>query len=199
MWFVISKRRHREICQEYFDQSFDRLKALGETIEDIEQEIERQDVLLKGTERQKVLTDIQLAVNLVAGYQRALSSLAAADPYVLAADAFLERWGAKSETNSYLGFERPNPFEPAPDHQTSMDLDEIIPLDGTVMLESKRRELPSRTQIEEEEIRWGEEAYGSANVRIEAVVIDEGDEKEPGYTWAHLQFVDLDAEEPNGD
>jgi hypothetical protein len=152
---------------------------------DILFELHQAEHLLKGTERQKVLADLQDALNLIIGYQRALHTIAAADPNVMKADALLKRWGMKSETQSYLGAKRPHPAEPSKQKQTVVDLASITET-GKDLLD----------RLKQEEEKWGDEAYGSAHVRIEAEAIDEGEEKEPGYTRARVRFVDVGEDDP---
>jgi hypothetical protein len=51
-------------------------------------------------------------------------------------------------------------------------------------------------QWEREEKEWGDEAYGSGNVVITAKAIDEGDDKEPGYTRASMHFAEDEDKDP---
>jgi hypothetical protein len=171
MWFVVSKKRHHEVLDQWGHAEHEwREEAgkLGKTIED-------QDARLRSTEREKVLRDLQEAFNLILGYQRALATVGTADPQISKANALLERYGLQGEASaSYLGFKRVEGFK-----------------------EPRAEESPGRLSPEwwaQEEKRWGTEAYGEANVRIEAEAIDDGDDKEPGYTRAAVRFVDLDAE-----
>jgi hypothetical protein len=171
MWFVVSKKRYYEHLNQWGLAERKRQAKIGE----LEKTIEDQDARPRSTEREKVLQDLQEAFNLILGYQRALTIVGGADPQISKANALLERYGLQGEASaSYLGFKRVEGFK-----------------------EPRAEESPKRLSPEwwaQEEKRWGTEAYGNANVRIEAEAIDDGDDKEPGYTRAVVRFVDLDAE-----
>lgn len=116
------------------------------------------DRVLNSTERMKVLADLELALNLIQAYQRALILVSASDPNIIKADALLEKWNLKGEANAtYLGFRK-----------NSSALDPIL---------------------EREEKDWEYGAYGSGNVSITAEAIDEGGDKEPGYTRARVNVA----------
>ena len=182
MWFVVSKKTHQRALEEWGHAEYEARQTIAEQ----DQSIADKDAILKSTEREKVLTDLQAALNLVRGYQHSLSVASYSDPQIIEANGLLEKYGMKGEaTATYLGFKQAGavqvPKATHPDH---------VELDALLDVPTERPE----TRWEREEKKWGTEAYGSGNVRIEAVAIDEGDDKEPGYTRAHVQFVDLDAE-----
>lgn len=171
MWLIVSKKRHHEVLDQWGHAEHEwREEAgeLGKTIED-------QAKLLSSTEREKVLRDLQDALNLIRDYQRALATIGTADPQISKANTLLERYGMKGEESaSYLGFQRVGGVK-----------------------EPRAEKSPERLSPEwwqQEEKRWGAESYGEARVRIEAKAIDESDDKEPGYTRASMRFVDLDAD-----
>jgi hypothetical protein len=171
MWLIVSKKRHHEVLDQWGHaehQWREEAGELGKTIED-------QAKLLSSTEREKVLRDLQDALNLIRDYQRVLATIGTADPQISKANALLGRYGMQGEASaSYLGFKRVEGYK-----------------------EPRAEESPERLSPEwwqQEEKRWGSEAYGEAHVRIEAEAIDEGDDKEPGYTRARLSFVDLGEE-----
>ena len=183
MWFVVSKKQYQREIDGWFEEEAAWLRRERE----LEDTIAEKDAVLKSTEREKVLTDLQAALNLVRGYQHSLSIASYSDPQIIEANALLEKYGMKGEGSAtYLGFKQAGavqvPRATHPDH---------VELDGLLGQPSTER---PETLWEREEKKWGAEAYGSGNVRIEAVALDEGDDKEPGYTRAHVQFVDLDAE-----
>lgn len=170
MWFVVSKKRHEKTLDRWHQEQQGRRKeATG-----LREKIEDQDARLSSTEREKVLRDLQDALNLIRDYQRVLAIIGTADPQISKANALLERYGMQGEASaSYLGFRR---------------------VEG--LKEPRAEESPERLSPEwwaQEEKRWGAEAYGEGNVRIEVEALDEGDEKEPG-TRAKLHFVDLSEE-----
>lgn len=172
MWLVVSKKRHHEILDQWGHAEHEWCEEagkLGKTIED-------QEKRLGATEREKVLRDLQDALNLIRDYQRTLAIIGTADPQTSQANSLLEHYGMKGEESaSYLGFQR------------------------TGGLKEPRGEVsPERLSPEwwtQEEKRWGTESYGEAHVRIEAEAIDEGDSKGLGHAHAHIHFVDLDADE----
>jgi hypothetical protein len=172
MWFVVSKKEHHRV-----------LESWGHAEYESRQEIEDKDAILASTEREKVLTDLQAALNLIRGYQRSLSIASYSDPQIIEANALLEKYGMKGDANAtYLGFQQKGAVR-AP-HKDHVELDALldVPLDRP------------KTRWEREEEEYGEESYGKGNVRIEAMAIDEGEDKEPGYTRAHIRFVDLGAD-----
>jgi hypothetical protein len=182
MWFVVSKKTHQRVLEEWGYAEYEAWQTIAEQ----DQSIADKDAILKSTEREKVLTDLRAALNLVRGYQHSLSVASYSDPQIIEANGLLEKYGMKGEaTATYLGFKQAGavqvPKATHPDH---------VELDALLDVPTERPE----TRWEREEKKWGTEAYGSGNVRIEAVAIDEGKDKEPGYTRAHVQFVDLDAE-----
>jgi len=136
-----------------------------------------QDKILNSTERAKVLANLEEALNLIEAYQRALSILSASDPNIIRANAFLEKFNRKGDPNATILGAKPE-FEFDPTRTKK------VPGGMTTM-----------TRQEQEEEYWGDEAYGSGMVRIEAVPIDEGELKEPGYTRATIRFVDAAPEE----
>lgn len=171
MWFIVSKKRHQKGIDEFFAKEDAWLLRECK----LEAMIEDQAKLLGSTEREKVLRDLQDALNLIRCYQRVLATIGTADPQISKANTLLERYGMQGEANaSYLGFQRIGGFK-----------------------EPRAEESPMRLSSEwwaQEEKRWGAAAYGKGNVRIEVEALDEGDEKEPGYTRAKLHFVDLSEE-----
>lgn len=147
---------------------------------ELRDDIAAKDALLKSTEREQVLFDLQKALNLIRDYQRSLNIAALADPKISQANALLKKYGIKGEENaSYLGFQRTASFhEPDVNDGSAVDLAAIAPTEKP------------KTRWEREEEEWGDEAYGSETVRIEAEAIDEGDNKEDGYTRARINFYD---------
>lgn len=147
------------------------------------------DAILNSTERNKVLTDLETALCLIEAYQRALGIVGASDPNIIKAIAFLEQVSS---------FEIANAIHEAREEGTARE--EFV-FDPTRMHEKKYPDEEPRpvTRQEQEEEHWGDEAYGSGTVRIEAVPIDEGEDKEPGYTRARIQFVDANPEPEESD
>jgi hypothetical protein len=181
MWFVVSKKQHQAVLDEWGKQEH----RLCDELRAVEDKYDQQDKVLKSTEREKVLASLQEALRLVQEYQRALASLSAADPNIVQANALLEKWSLKGEPNAtYLGFRQNSPALDPIFRPESIGTSDFAP----------------NNQWEREEEYWGDEAYGSANVRIEMEAIDEGEEKEEGYTRARVRFVDLDvdASTPSG-
>lgn len=190
MWFVVRKKTYQRVLEEWGCAEHEALRITLQQEKDIldqQQNIADKNVILNSTEREKVLTDLQATLNLIRGYQRLLSFASCSDPQIIEANALLEKYGMRTEKDAtYLGFKQGGAVRvPKPTHSDRVELDALFnpPLPGYPQ---------SRWQREEE--KWGAEAYGSGNVRIEAVAIGEGDDKEPGYTRAHVQFTDLDAE-----
>lgn len=183
MWFVVSKKEHRSVLDSWGKDEH----AWHEEREGLHGTIVEKDTILKSTEREKVLTDLQAALNLVRGYQRSLSIASYSDPQIIEANALLEKYGMQGEESAtYLGFKQAGAVQvPRATHSDHVELDGLF-----VQPPTERPE----TRWEREEKKWGAEAYGSGNVRIEAVALDEDDDKEPGYTRAHVQFVVPDAE-----
>jgi hypothetical protein len=180
MWFVVSKKKYQEALNEWGREEH----FWNEVSDDLIAEIEEKEKVLKSPEREKVLVDLEEALNLVQAYQRALDILSAADPNITRANDLLRRWDKAPESKTYLGM------------RTHADWDEHMgePPPQVKTFMGPRPEAVARWKREEE--AWGDEAYGSGHVRIEAKAIDEGDEKEPGYTRAHIRYADLDAEDP---
>ncbi len=182
MFGLILKRTHRRALQQWGEEEHAH-RAEENRLLDI---IIKHDKVLRSTERNKVLADLELALNLVQAYQRALVIASASDPNIAKANALLRRWGKQGEpAATYLGARR------------NGDWNETM---GTPPPPSKSfagptPEASERWKREEEE--WGDEAYGQAHVRIEAEALDEGDAKEPGYTRASIRFVDVDTKEPS--
>lgn len=186
MWFVVSKKRYEKEIDEWYEEEgawLRREHALETTVAE-------QTKVLKSTERETVLTDLQAALNLVRGYQRVLSLASYSDPQIIKANALLEKYGMKPEENAmYLGFQQGGAVQvPQTAQETRVELDSLVAQSST--------ERP-KTRWEREEEFWGDEAYGKGNVRIEAEALDEGDDKEPGYTRAQVRFVDLDDDSPD--
>lgn len=182
MWFVVSKKRHqRELLASAEERTREHKNWLS-IIYGRDTRLASQDAILNSTEREQVLFDLQAALNLVRDYQRAYSVMSMADPQISQANALLRKYGiAVEESATYLGFQRTADFhEPDVGEGHLVDLAAIAPVD------------PPKTHWEQEKEKWGDEAYGSGTVRIEAEAIDEGDGKEPGYTRAQVRFYDLD-------
>jgi multidrug efflux pump subunit AcrA (membrane-fusion protein) len=183
MWFVVSKKRYErqvKLAKARREQILAQDLALAAR----QRYLDQAQAILKSTEREKVLTDLEEALNLVQAYQRALDTLSAADPNITRANDLLRAWDKVPESKTYLGMRTHADWnehmgEPPPQVKTFM---------------GPRPEAVDRWKHEEKE--WGDEAYGTAYVRIEAEAVEEGNKKEPGYTRAHLRFVDLDAEDP---
>jgi hypothetical protein len=132
----------------------------------------------------KVLHDFQDALNMVREYQRVLHLSSMPDPVIERANKLLSSWGMRPYSDSNLGFKA----DPTTGEVAARPINSPPP---------KEESLEERLEREEEE--WGEEAYGSGRVRIEAEAIDEGDEKEPGYTRARIRFVDASEESDDAD
>lgn len=186
MWFVVSKKRFYKTLDAWGKVEralHDEIEKLDVLVAEQQGNIEAKDQILKSTEREKVLVDLQSALNMIRDYQRSLSVIGTSDPSILQANTLLEKYGMEGDPGaSYLGFKRSGAVkEPRPKQTTEVDLNAIV---------SKKETLDE--YIEREEKVWGEEAYGSGNVRIEARAIDEGDSKEEGYTRAEIGFFDAD-------
>ena len=159
MWFVVSKKKHQAVLDEWGHEEHNWHEIFSEQ----DAKIDEQAAILKSSEREQVLTDLETSLKLIQQYQRSLSMISASDPNITAANRLLKKYGLKGDPNAtYLG---------ATSH-------------------------PLKSKWQEEEERWGDEAYGSGTVRIEAEAIDEGENKEPGYTRGRIQYTDLDAEDP---
>ena len=142
--------------------------------------------LINSTERKTILADLELALNLMQAYQRALSLVSASDPNIIKANALLEKYGKQGDSNATILGAQPR------GKVASKDIaDRIAQAHGEFVFDSAS----SKSRWEQEEEYYGAEAYGSGTVRIEAEPIDEGDDKEPGYTRARIRFVDMDAPE----
>jgi hypothetical protein len=158
MWFVVSKKRYRETN----DLWQVRENEWNRIFSDQRAKLSNQVAILKSTERNKVLDDVQSALALIQQYQRALSMISTSDPNITKANRLLRKYGLKGDPSAtYLG-------------ATSSML---------------------KKQWQEEEEKWGDEAYYSGYARIEAEVIDEGEDKEPGYTRARIHFSESDLAE----
>lgn len=184
MWFI-TRKRHRAEINDWKARWEEDHRTQAKIIVGLERHKQEKDAILKSTEREQVLFDLQAALNLVRDYQRAYSIMSMADPKISQANALLRKYGIEIEENAtYLGFRRSADFhEPDVGERHLVDLAAIAPVD------------PPKTHWEREEEKWGDEAYGSGTVRIEAETVDEGDGKEPGYTRAQVRFYDLDEEE----
>lgn len=190
MWFVVSKKEHRRVLDQWGKDEHDareQVEELAATNRAQRKSIAEKDTILQSTERRTILADLEKALNLVVGYQRALSTIGASDSQISEANLLLERYGLKGVENaSYLGFQRRGDIqEPREKAETVVGLEKLTSAPEETGLDRWRRE---------EEI-WGEEAYGSGVVRIEAEAVDEGDDKEPGYTRARIRFVDASADD----
>lgn len=188
MWFIVSKKKHHRVLDEWgaMERELrDEIESLGSTVAEQQGNIAAKDALLKSTEREQVLFDLQNALNLIRDYQRSFNVAAVADPKISQANALLKKYGIECEESaSYLGFQRTVSFhEPDVSDGTAVDLAAIAPTE-----KPKKR-------WEREEEEWGDEAYGSGTVRIEAEAIDEGDDKEDGYTRARINFYDGESDE----
>lgn len=181
MWFI-TKKAHKKILgrQEHllrrsWRREADSLKAI----------IADQNETLNSTERNQVLTDLEEALNLIKAYQRALSIISVSDPNLIRANRFLEKFNRCGAPNATI-------LEAQSQGVTSSDdIAEIIGANDEFVFDPSS----PKTRREQEEDYWGDEAYGSGIVRIEAVPIDEGEKKELGYTRARIRFVDVDAPE----
>jgi hypothetical protein len=181
MWFVVSKKKHQEVLNEWGREAH----FWDKIIDEQDAEFDEKEKILKSTEREKVLIDLEEALNLVQAYQRALDTLSAADPNITRANDLLRRWDKHPESKTYLGM------------RTHADWDEHMgePPPQVKTFMGARPEAIARWKQEEE--KWGDEAYGSGRVRIEAEAIDEGEDKEPGYTRAHIYFAESESEGRN--
>lgn len=178
MW-IITKKKHEYVLGLARRQKKAMRESFESQIRDGTTKLQEAERVLHSTEREKVLADLETALNLIQEYQRVLSQMSASDPNIIKANALLEKWGKKGDPNAtYLGAQQRVP---------SWSGNESIRDEFSTVI-------PPKTRWEREEEEYGDEAYGSGNVRIEAEAIDEGDEKEPGFTRAHIRFVDLDEE-----
>ena len=206
MWFIVSKKKHQravDLHKSNVEWWANRANDLQDLIKRQDDVITEQNKKLASSERKKVLSELQEALHLIQTYQRALASLSAADPNILQANNLLEKWNLKGEASAtYLGLPQDSPalgLILKPGHiETSYSGDWKEKMNVPDPLPPKRFSPPSpqainRWKLEEEE--WGDQAYGSGNVRIEAEAIDEGNDKEPGITRAHIRYTDLDASE----
>lgn len=186
MWFVVSKKRYEREIDGWIEEE----NSWLEHERNLEGTVAEQTKVLKSTEREKVLADLQSALNLMRSYQRSLSTMSASDPQIVEANALLEKYGMQGEpAATYLGFQRKGAVhEPRMTHEDRIELEAL--LDPPTVKPTE----PPKTRWEREEEEYGDEAYGKGNVRIDAEAIDEGDDKEPGYTRARIHFVDVDAE-----
>lgn len=206
MFGLVLKRTHRRALQQWGEEehaSRDREAGLHKLLVEKDGQLREQDALINSTERMQVLGDLEEALNLMQAYQRVLSMMSLSDPNIIKANALLEKYGKKGDPNAtYLGAQTRG-------KSTSQDLLGKIPDSYDAFAHHASAEIPTskgdefvfdpaspKTRQEQEEEYWGEEAYGSAHIRIEAEAIDEGGKKEPGYTRASVRFVDLNAEEP---
>lgn len=179
MWFVVSKKKYKAALDDWGREESNWHEIFSEQ----DAKIDEQAAILKSSEREKVLVDLEEALNLVQTYQRALDILSAADPNITRANDLLRRWDKLPESKTYLGM------------RTHADWDEHM---GEPPSQTKTFVGPRPEAIDcwkQEETEWGDEAYGSGHVRIEAEALDEGSNKEPGYIRARIQYIDLDAEE----
>ena len=190
MFGLVRKKTHEEALRAWgnAEHAFREEEGrLGGIITEQEQTIHQQQQVLGSTERNAVLIDLETALNLIEAYQRALSILSASDPNLAKANAFLEKFNRKGDPNATILGAQPRGIT------ASEDITERIGgAHGEFVFDPKS----PKNRWEQEEEYWGAEAYGSGNVRIEAEAIDEGDEKEVGYTRARIRFVDASAEEP---
>ena len=179
MWFVVSRKKYRE----HINLWLEREDRWNEIFQRERSKVNDQAAILKSGERKRVLADLNEALNLVQAYQHALDILSAADPNITRANALLRRWNKAPESKTYLGM------------RTHADWNEHM---GELPPQVKTFTGPNPEAIDrwkQEEEVWGDEAYGSGHVRIDAEVIDEGDNKEPGYTRARIRYVDLEEDE----
>ncbi len=168
MFGLVLKKTHREVLRLWGEEEH----AWRANEAALHKLLDEKDTLINSTERKKVLDDLELALNLVQAYQRALSMVSASDPNIIKANALLEKWGKHGDPHAtYLGATATPP--PATYSEFKLDSTSI------------------KSRLEQKEEFYGEEAYGSATVRIEAVPIEEED-KEPGYTRARIRFVDVE-------
>ncbi len=186
MFGLVLKRTHREALRLWGKEEH----AWRVNEGSLHKLLVEKDQLLNSTEREKVLVDLESALNLIQAYQRALGIGSLSDPNIIKANALLEKWGKKGDPQAtYFGFQTQGKF-------SSKDLLRKIP-DPTPVTEAPEFAFDptsSKNRTEQEEDYWGDEAYGSATVRIEVAAVDEGDDKEPGYTRAQVRFVDIDTE-----
>lgn len=189
MWFIVSKKKHHQVLDEWGSMERNlrnEIESLGGTVAEQQGNITTKDRMLKSTEREKVLVDLQSALNMIQDYQRALAVMSASDPQIIQANTLLEKYGMQGETSaSYLGFQQGRYLQDKLPEQTEVvDLGNAIPPKETL-----------EERIEREEKIWGEESYGTGNVRIEVEAIDEGNDKEEGTTLGRISFYDAD--DPN--
>lgn len=213
-------KTHRRAIAEQAETFAAMEASLHKVLVEKDGQLAEQDALINSTERMTVLGDLEEALNLMQAYQRVLSMMSLSDPNIIKANALLEKYGKKGDPNAtYLGAQTRG-------ESSSRDLMGRIPESygritpvapqGRVLArgessgeniehpDDERGEFvfdpaSSKTRVEQEEEYWGDEAYGSGTVRIEAVPIDEGEDKEPGYTRARIQFVDANPEPEESD
>lgn len=179
-------KTHRRALQQWGEEehaSREREAGLHQALVEKDKQLAEQDKLINSTERMEVLGDLEAGLNLVQAYQRVLSMMSLSDPNIIKANALLEKYGKKGDPNATILGAQPRGIT------TSEDIKERI---GGASGEFVFDPTSPKTRWQQEEEYWGAEAYGSGNVRIEAEAVDEGDEKEVGYTRARIRFVDTD-------
>ncbi len=109
-----------------------------------------------GHDGKVVLNSLQAALNMIKDYQRNLSTLQAADPQYRDADELLELWGVKpyKQNRIVLGFKEPG---------------------GSAIIDHAAAEAKKMLPRQEEEQKWGAEAYGTETIEIIAERTEDGD------------------------
>jgi hypothetical protein len=190
--FIVTRKKHEARLRESNETRWEMRRQLEAKLDTAYKSIFDYESRYESPDGKMVLNSLQDALRLILEYQRTLTIMSASDPHILQANNLLEKWGMKGEPGAtYLGMKRNSPaldhiFRPDRSRSASKNLMDTVPEDGLMT----GKEVKDRWEREEE--YWGDEAYGTANVRIEMEAIDEGDAKEEGYTRAHVRFVDLD-------
>ena len=150
MW-IITKKKHEYVLGLARRQKKAMRESFEGQISDWTTKLQEAEKVLHSTEREKVLVDLEEALNLVQAYQRALDTLSAADPNIGRANDLLRRWDKEPESKTYLGV------------RTHADWNEKM---GEPSLQVKAFMGPSAEAIDRwkrEEEEYGDEAYGSGN------------------------------------
>jgi hypothetical protein len=170
MWFVISKKKHQEALNEWgFEEHF-----WNEVIGELNFKIEEKDKVLKSSEREKVLDDLQSALHLIQDYQRSLSIVCAADPHYTKADALLDKYGLQGDSQKIVGGLQTTPHKP-----TIIGVDYhgkavgMVGNEGVTTRVGTEQEL--RTQTREDEQVFGDQSYGQEKATLMAERTDDGD------------------------
>jgi hypothetical protein len=78
----------------------------------LQDELSALDRVLKSSEREKVLADLQSALHLIQDYQRSLSIVCAADPHYIKADTLLDKYGLQADSHKIVAGFQATPHKP---------------------------------------------------------------------------------------